>query len=69
MASIFYLAYLVSNYPWVALAQRTRMEPRSTSSAVTTHGPIGQNVSCDLPRNHCWCARCRSRAVTSFTMV
>ncbi|KAI6782299.1 uncharacterized protein J7T54_008385 [Emericellopsis cladophorae] len=25
MASIFYLAYLVSNYPWVALAQRTRM--------------------------------------------
>src|SRR2546428_2707218 len=37
--------------------------------AVTSTGPIGQNVSSDLPLNHCWWRFCRSRAVTSLTMV
>jgi hypothetical protein len=39
------------------------------SSAVTSTGPIGQNVSSDLPLNHWPWRFCRSRAVTSLTMV
>jgi hypothetical protein len=41
----------------------------STSSALTSHGPIGQKVSKDLPRSHCEWRICTSRAVTSLTMV
>ena len=32
---------------------RTRVSSPSSSSAVTTHGPMGQKVSNDLPRSHC----------------
>ena len=39
------------------------------SSAVTMHGPIGQNVSRLLPRVHCPSPNCRSRAETSLTTV
>ena len=49
--------------------QRMPAVARSTSSAVTHQGPIGAKVSIDLPRNHCLCRACRSRAVTSLTMV
>src|SRR5450755_5072748 len=42
----------------------------SVSSAVsTTQGPTGHVPSSDFPLNHCWCARCRSRAVTSLRHV
>jgi hypothetical protein len=39
------------------------------SSAVTTTGPIGQNVSRLFPLKNCMCAFWRSRAVTSLTTV
>ena len=49
--------------------QVTRRLAPSTSSAVTIHGPIGPKPSMALPKNHCLCACCRSRAVTSFITV
>src|SRR6266487_195951 len=39
------------------------------SSAVTSTGPIGQNVSSDLARTHWPSAACRSRAETSLHAV
>ena len=49
------------------LAPRTLLYPVFGDKAI--HGPIGQNVSKDLPRYHCWCCFCTSRAVTSLMMV
>ena len=39
------------------------------SSAVTSHGPIGQNVSSDLPRTHWPSPNWMSRADTSSRQV
>jgi hypothetical protein len=34
------------------IQQRIWVSARSISSLVTAQGPIGQNVSCDLPISH-----------------
>ena len=49
--------------------QCTSVSWPSISSALTSHGPIGQKVSKDLPSSHCEWRPCQSRAVTSLTMV
>ena len=41
----------------------------STSSRVTSAGPIGQYVAALLPRKNCTCRFCSSRTVMSLTIV
>ena len=61
-------AVLASCHKSPLTQQRTCTALPSIACAVTAHGPIGQKVSKDLPKSHCWWRICTSRAVTSFTM-